>query len=273
MKRVFISIFLLCSFYTAYAQSDLIDKIEKQAIEVDSLKRVIKSISEDQNFQQQINQKNNLIDSLKSIISEKDNQISKEGETNEQKAQDEYEKGKQSVILSLIKDYQTQSFDNLIVSSTKQSVQNDLQLIGNNSEIQPIISDLRSYFEAKELLGKKFDASQINNALTILKSINRESSTLEKLKKTVGDYQMVNDALKETIGKIITLDQKESVSGMDDETQKLKLNKILSELSLFIFNYDFNSEDYPYLSNIIFEIIKRKQPNPDADISDLINNL
>jgi hypothetical protein len=48
---------------------------------------------------------------------------------------------------------------------------------------------------------------------------------------------------------------------------------VLSEISVYIFNYDFNFTYYPYLSNIVLEIIKRKQPDADADISDLLNAL
>ena len=55
--------------------------------------------------------------------------------------------------------------------------------------------------------------------------------------------------------------------------EKKKLDKILAEFSFFIFNYEFNFLDYPYLSDIILEIIKRKQPNADADISNLLNKL
>ena len=39
------------------------------------------------------------------------------------------------------------------------------------------------------------------------------------------------------------------------------------------FNYDFKFNDFPYLSDIVLEIFKRKQPNPDADISDLLQKL
>ena len=67
--------------------------------------------------------------------------------------------------------------------------------------------------------------------------------------------------------------KKEFVKGMDDEIIKSKLNKILSELSTFIFGYNFNFVDYPYLTDIVLEIIKRKQPNPDADINDLLEKI
>jgi hypothetical protein len=77
----------------------------------------------------------------------------------------------------------------------------------------------------------------------------------------------------EAIEKIISIDKREVVASMEDEIQKQKFNKILSEISLYIFNYDFNFVDYPYLSDIVLEIMKRKQPNPDADITYLLAKL
>ena len=47
----------------------------------------------------------------------------------------------------------------------------------------------------------------------------------------------------------------------------------MAEISYYIFNYDFNFMDYPYLSVVVLEIIKRKAPNPDAKISDLLQQL
>jgi len=92
---------------------------------------------------------------------------------------------------------------------------------------------------------------------------------LDGLKKNLKNYQAFTDGLKESIKKIIELDKNQAVSGMSEDIQKSKLN----EISQYIFDYDFNLIDYPYLSNIVLEIIKDKQSNPDADISDLLKNL
>ena len=104
---------------------------------------------------------------------------------------------------------------------------------------------------------------------------------------TIGDVNMFggNSSLIKT--KQIASNN-DSISDSDDETDfdtiyefldrfekivKSKLNKIISELSNFIFVYNFNFIDYPHLSEIVLEIIKRKQPNPDADISDLLKKI
>jgi len=137
------------------------------------------------------------------------------------------------------------------------------------------LSDLEKYLNIKELLEEKFNAAKIENAQKELKQIKRQSQSLSKLLDNLENYQTFNDGLKETINKLISLDGKELVSGMSEETQKMKLNKIIKKIEIYyyIFNYDFNFLDYPYLSNVILEIIKRKVPNPDKNISDLLQQL
>jgi hypothetical protein len=106
-----------------------------------------------------------------------------------------------------------------------------------------------------------------------LNQIQRESVLLVKLKDNLEKYQTFNDGLKEMIENIIALDGKEKVAGMSEEIKNMKFNKILSEISLYMFNYDFNLKDYPFLSDIMLEIIKLKQPNPDADLSGLLKKI
>jgi tetratricopeptide (TPR) repeat protein len=177
-----------------------------------------------------------------------------------------------SVIAGILNKYQTGHFDDLIKSSTKQSVEHDwrLSVKVNDSVSKPVLSDLRNYFKAKELLEKKFNEKEIN---AVLPTLTRQSALSDKLKETLENYRDFTDGLKETIEKIISIDGKETVAGMGDEIQKEKFNKILAEISLYIFNYDFNFVDYPYLSDILLEIIKRKQPDADANISDLLNKI
>jgi predicted transcriptional regulator len=139
--------------------------------------------------------------------------------------------------------------------------------------VKTVLSDLVKYFNAKELLEQKFDAVKIKDAQAKLSQIQQQSELLDKRKEYMENYQTFNDGLKESIEKIIKLDKSESVLGMDEEIQKQKFNKILAEISSYIFNYDFNFMDYPYLSDIVLEIIKRKQPNADADITNILKKL
>jgi hypothetical protein len=305
MKRIFLLPLFLSVFSSAYAQEDLIKKVAEQAVEISELKKDIQNYNSDilkfqnlvkiqqdtlkktkadlaklENYkadikitESRLQQKNDSIASLKSINSEKDKQIISEKQNGNQKAIEEKEKGRNEVLANIINSYKSRTFDDLMVSSTKLSVQHDMQLVGHTAEINPLLSDLKVYFNAKETLEKKYDPIQNKYAQNQLSQIKRESASLDNLTRRIGNYQMFNQGLKEAIEKINSLDQRETVAGMPEEIQKQKFNKIISQISPYIFNYDFNFLDYPYLSDILIELIKRKQPDPDADITDLLKKL
>jgi hypothetical protein len=309
MKKIIVSAVLFCGVCTTYSQQDCLDRVGKQAVVIDSLEKVItndlntknlltdtindllkkikslqievsdekqKVANLDKNKVKDENDKlRRKVDSLNTIISEqhqtvldKDKEITAIG----QQAQQEKERGKQEALANIVNFY-NKPFDDLIKFSTKESVNRDLRLMVNNAEIKQVLIDLQNYFNVKESLSKKFDTSQITNAQTQLNQIKRKSALLDDLKNTVGKYQTINKGLIATINKLVALDNEESVTGMSDEIKKEKFYKIMSEISAYIFNYDFNLTDYPYLSNIVLEIIKRKYPKPDADITDLLEKL
>lgn len=305
MIKVIILLTVLFSFSTVYAQKDLIDRIEKLAVETDSLKSSIKaktdtigrlnaenSMMEDtieilksdlakleefrigkKKMDTILVQKSDSIALLKAAILEKDKQFKVDIQKVEQKEREKCEADKGEILATIANSYKNKTFDELIKSSTKASVQRELQLFQNRTEIKQILSDLERYFIAKELLELKVDIIQVKNIQYQLLQIKTESVLLRLLKEIVDNYQAFTDGLKETIGKIMTLDRNEEVYGMSKEIQKKKFDKILAEISSYIFNYDFIFSDYPYLSDVLLEIIKRKQPNPDADIADLLKKL
>jgi hypothetical protein len=213
------------------------------------------------------------IASLKSLVSEKEKQIISEKQKIVAIAKEERENGKNEILAKVVNNYKDKSFDNLLATSTKMFVQQDLILVGQTADIAPLLSDIILYFNGKEVLENRFDIVKIENLQNQLSEIQRESASVDKLHETLGNYQIITDGLKETVEKIISIDRGETVSGMPADIQKQKLNKILSEISLYIFNYDINFSDYPYLSDLLLEIIKRKHPDPDANISDLLEKL
>jgi hypothetical protein len=305
MIKLFTIIIMICFFSSAFAQRDLIDRLEKQVVEIDSLKKLtkaemdlrlllknennslqdsVKNLNSNLanleefrkrkiNIDSMLRQKTDSIVFLKSGISEREIQITIEKQKAEQRAKEENEKGKNEILSIIINRYKSQPFDELIKSTTKQSVVQDLMLFQNQTEITQILSELQIYFISKELIDAKLDITQIQIQEKQLSQNKKKSAELEKIRKIISSYQLFNDGLKQTLGKIIALDEKEVVSEMSKEIQKKKFDKILAELSSYIFNYDFNFSDYPYLSDIILELIKRKQPNADAEISDLLKKL
>ena len=179
-------------------------------------------------------------------------------------------------MLSIIaNNYKIHTFDELIKSSTKQSVQRDKQLIGNNEEVSSVLYDLEIYFDAEEMIAKKFDVAKINHAKMQLNQIKQKSDKLDQLKDKMEYYQVFHEELKRIIEKLIILDgdgQDGRKARGDALIQKLKFQDIMSELSNYMYNY-YDYANYPYLSNIVMEIIKRKYPDADADITDLLRKL
>jgi hypothetical protein len=213
-------------------------------------------------LQKQVDRLTENLTELNQRILEKEKQIGEEKRNGEQTAKQEKENGKNEILVNITDSYKNKKFDDLVNSSTKLSVQRDMKLVGSNEVLKTVLSDLEKYFNAKELLAQKFDAAKIKDAQAQLNQIQQPSESLDKLKENMENYRTFNDGLKETIEKIIELGKGQSVTG--EEIQRQRFNEILAEFSSYIFNYDFNFMDYPYLSDIVLEIIKRKQPDPDA---------
>jgi len=237
----------------------------KLAIENGKLLEQIKLLTTKNNELNLLKEKNNI------LIANKDNQI-------KEIAIKEKENGKKEVITTIINSYKNKKFDNLILISTKESVLGDKQLIGNNSEINGILSDLEIYFKGKELLYQKIDVNQLNTIKTELSQIKQQSNLITTLKKNLESYNSISTKLKETIENIRLYDDKSSKKymigeGIDKPTRDDKLNKIFSILMPYILDYDLKYNDYPYLFDIVLDIIKRKQSNTDEDISDLLKKI
>jgi septal ring factor EnvC (AmiA/AmiB activator) len=264
-------------------KDDFNKKIKDSEKEKDNLNKKIKDLEKDianlnknkvkienDNLQKQVDRLTTNVTELTQRISEKDKQIAEAKQNGEQKAKEEKVKGKNETLANILNSYKNRKFDDLIRSSTKLSVQHDMLLAGNNEEVKPALSDLVSYFNAEELLATKFDAAKIQNAQTQLSQINRQSALLDKLKENIEYYKDFNDELKKTVEKLIDLDSRKSAS--ETELQKQKFNDIVIELSGYMYDY-YDYGNYPYLSGIVLEIIKRKKPDADADITDLLKKL
>lgn len=294
MKRLLFIVIVVCASYSTYSQEGLIDRLEKQFFTIDSLKKA--AIHSHELIAEKQSKLKKLEDSLKAVNNElvrmeaiKSNQnsdsilvlssqlLQKEKllldahNNNKKNVTEAKEQGKMEALANLFNLYLKKTFNDLIESSTKQSIEKDQQLFGDKIELKSLLSDLEKYFKAKELLNKKYDPGQIEIAQNELNQIKRESELLSKLKNDLRLYKTYNDGLKEMLSEIVKIDANpnQTVSGLPEEVQKLKFYKISS----YIFNYDFNLKDFPYLSNIVLEIIKRKTPSPDAEVSDLIQKL
>jgi cell division protein FtsB len=308
MKNTLISLLLFITFSSAYSQ-ELIEEIKKLTLENDSLLKVIKPLNdekiklkedlktlekENKDLETKIKDfsKNKLkedydksqkeISSLKKKVDDYEKEIStydsllnqqKQHEVEllnqeKEKLKQEKEIGKQEVKNQILQSY-NKPFDDLIITSTLKSVELCVQIVGINSEVNQKLLNLKSYFSSEQVLEIKYDELKVKNALDQIDSLEK-TELVKKLTDKLSNYKLRNEALKTTLNKIIEIDE---IIASDDNLQKLKLKDILSEFAWYFRNYRFNFSDYPYLSDIILEIIKIKQKNADADIRQFLDKL
>ena len=137
-----------------------------------------------------------------------------------------------------------------------------------DKEIQKRFNELKFYFEAKELLSNPYDANKIQIAQNKLNSIDQTSEKLDNLKQLLEDYKVNYHGLKDCLENISKIDSK--VSEMPEDVRRDKIKDIIYELSTYIFDYDINFNDYPYISKVLNRIIIDKYGNPDKNISKLL---
>lgn len=249
-------------------------ELNKEIADLNKNKLTLENIK----LQDQINLLTEKINSL-NLINEKNSKLINDKDTQiKDVAIREKESGKKEIVTSIINSYKNRKFDDLVDISTLETVQRDKQLIGNNSEIFEILEDLETYFNAKELVYQKFDVNYINLNKNKLNQIKRESVLIKSLNEQLDNYNTLSLKLKETIININVFDDKLSKKnmvgeGIDKSTRQEKLDKIFSVLLPYIFDYDIKYNDYPYLFDIILDIIKRKQSNTDEEISDLLKKI
>jgi hypothetical protein len=302
MKIKITIVFVFFNLFSVFSQQELIKEIGKQAVIIDSLTKVNKNAREKYSVQYEtlnnkndsikilklslsklekfktekgkidnlIKQKNDSIILLKKQKSDLSQKISEERIICEQKKLDEKEKATSEILTKIINTYNGKKFDDLIGASNKTSIKRDRELIGENNALTQIFIDLTKYFDFKSLLDQPFDAEKIKKAQTELITIKQQSALLDKLKVQIENYQLIDKGFRDCIININSIDKKETARN-DEFIKKEKLNKILTEVSDYIFNYDISNSDYPYYANILFQIIKVKFPNPDLEISKLIN--
>jgi hypothetical protein len=252
--------------------SNLNHKIANLEGDTANLHKEIKKLDRNKmvSLETQLQQKKDSVNLLKDTIKEKKEQIVTVKNESLQRQREQYNDGQQNVYKQIGQLYQGNAFDDLVKCSTKQSVERDLQLVGTNAEAMKKLQDLQTYFAAKQALEEKYNEQEIKIAQSKISKIT-QSDLVKALNDKIGKYKLCNEGLKTTIGKILDLDKKFTAN--DDYTQTKKLQEILTELSWYFRNYRFNFTDYPYLSDLVLEIMKLKQKDANADISALFSRL
>ena len=289
MKKLLVLIFITINFFNAYSQEDLIDKVTKQAVEIDGLKKrlefskttfdqlsnTIKTKDEEIiDLQIQIKKldKYKQLKKTNNDLSEKYNNLLNSQTTLKNNHRDDLTtaiaKAKNEIYFKIAATYTNIDFENLILISSKASVDRDSNLLFKNQELKQTFKDLKNYFEAKALLSSAYDAAKVQTALNNLNSINHTSASLDKLKLLLTSYKTKYKGLEDCFERILSLNK--NVNDLSDEIRSDKIKDINYEISTYIFDFDINFNDYPYISEVINNAIVTKHGNTDVNISNLL---
>lgn len=205
----------------------------------------------------------------KEIIHQKDIQITKEKVLADNRYIEGEKKGRKESY-DRIKEAYNKPFDELIESSTIESVRRDIFLAGNVISFQNKRENLLLYLHSDAVLKEKFNDWKIEKALSDLNKL--EQTTLVKnLSEKLQQYKLYNDELISTIEKIIEID-KRFVANDVEQVQRMKKQDVLFEISEYGKGF-YRLVDYPYLSKLVLDLILIKSKNVDADISHLKEKL
>lgn len=303
MKRLLIAFLTFIIGLSAFSQEKhTLDEIKRQAVEIDSLKKVTKKQEQDFNDYRSkasttikaLNDSVKLLNSeltyyqkFKTERKEYEKRIqSFEEQTSKQKdtikairasIQDiiitERLRGKEESLSSIITTYENKSFDDILKEKTLASVVQDSEILGTNSSVSEVVTSARLYFEAKGCLSAPYSEDSVTKALNKLNSISVDSKYVSNLKTLLENYSYYYEDFKKMIDNLVRIDKAESVDGMPEEIVKRKTYKVLSIISDYIFSYDFNLNDYPYITEQLLEVLKTKIKTPDASLQAIANKL
>jgi len=180
---------------------------------------------------------------------------------------EKYQKGEQFIINKIAETYSGNDFEQLI-KMRQNPIGRDLDLIGSSNKN---LNDLNVFFSAKNVLNERYDKKRVDESRANLTKLPQTQS-VKVMDDALKYYVYCFEELKKVVVEIIEIDKHETAREYE-EIQKLKREKIIGRLADYIFNYRFSFEKYPYLANIVTEILDRKYSDPDADISDLLESL
>src|SRR5690554_2809386 len=204
-------------------------------------------------YEKDLQNKETEINDLNAIILERDEALSQV----DRDKKESFINGKREVLESLKLLYQ-QSLDSLITMTTRESVSRDLDLLlrykreTNDGAVLEVLETLLDYFDAQKLLWERFQKEKVQAAKIKLESFSVKSEKSQILVQTLSRYEAINSGLREALLKIKEYDEKNTANSYSIHQRKLK-EFIIPEISDFIFNYDFQFKDYPFLTENIMK--------------------
>ena len=190
--------------------------------------------------------------------------IEKENNSYDQGIKDAYSEIEQNINMD---------FDQMVQTMSSETINHYISIFKKDANLLDKLNKALIFIEARNLLNKKYDKDSIDEALSKIQNLGIKSELKDDLEEKLKMYGYSNDYLKQTVINIIDKDKKFYANDGDDDTTELKRWLILKEISDFIYNYSFTFDKYPYLSNIISEILDKKFNDINIDISYILEKL
>ena len=123
----------------------------------------------------------------------------------------------------------------------------------------------------KQVLSEQYNEDKVKSAKTQTDSLE-QTELVKYLTDKLVKYKLCNDGLKDMIKEICEKDR--TFIANDPYSQDTKKADVSSIISRYFYDYpSFSFADYPYLSDIVLEIMKRKQKDANTKILDLPEKL
>lgn len=175
-----------------------------------------------------------------------------------------------AVALNVVENFFNKDFD-LLAQIVNRNMLNQFGDIVHNKSVKVKIAHLKTFVVASEALSQRYSKDIVDMSLHQLATIPTTPG-VEALRTKLNDYKLCNDALKETLLKIQNYNDKTGKTFFDSD-KEIKRTKIMTYLSDYIYNYEFNFTDYPYLAGIVIEVMNAIYRDSDTNIKGIIDKL
>lgn len=288
MKRLLITLLTFIIGFCAFSQEkQTLDEIKRQAVEIERLKDEIKgkdeTISIAQNiiaeltkyrkYKEERKEYDDTVASLHQRIQILMDSTKRLNAIIQDTTITERHRGKEEALSSIINTYKSKNLDDILKEKTMAIVVQDSEILGTNSSVSDAVTSAKLYFEAQGCLSAPYSEDSVSKALDKLNSVSVDSEYVSNLKTLLENYSYYYEDFKKMIEDLVKIDNENSVEGMDKKNVDLKTNDILSVISKYIFSYDFNLNDYPYITEQLLEVLKTKIKTPDASLQAIANKL
>jgi len=173
-----------------------------------------------------------------------------------------------NAILDQIKLFYTQkNIEEILQTSNFEFIKKDFEILNDTSNTH--FKNILSYYDAVKIFSEKYSEENIEKSKKILDKLHLENELVKSVNEKLKNYKTRQDKVKTLIENLIKFDEK--VKASESSLQVQKLSDIVYKISEYMKTFNFRFNNYPFITNIISELIERKTKDADADISDLLN--